>query len=333
MPTKADHASDPMTELHRLKSAQDFRGALRVADAILQTRPGWPTAIGQKAHLLHLAGRTDEGLQILAEARTRVRLPDFVEAVEAELLWAAGRRDEASPLVDRLLRNPDLSDAALRRLLEVLHAAGEDARCDALLPEFTARARDRRDALLFAARVAREAEPWLSRAIHEFPNDPKVLEAVAAARLANLPAAAKVEELEILLSLSDAASNVRLQSKLGLELRKAGRVAEAADVLRKCLQAEPDNTFVAAHLGYCCKDLGDDDEAMACFEEALLGRPSDDRVRSTLFAVYRRAGATDRATAFVERFCARHSDPALSGPMRGRLRKLPQAAPRRRPEA
>lgn len=325
VPTPNEAFRALMQRIYDLKSHRRFRDALTVADEALSRFPGQPTAVGQKAHLLHLLDRTDEALALLAEARAAKPLPDFVAAVEAEILHAAGRADEASAAIDRLLALYDLSDAACRRLVHLLHQRGERSRCDALLDRWAERGRDRRDALIAAVKLATDPDPAAARLQAEFPDDARALEAVALRKLEGLPAADLADELETLLAVSKGAGHARLTARHGLALRKAGRPEEAVRVLRRCVEEEPRNAFAHGHLGYALHDLKRHAEAMDAWEEALRLQPTDTIVRRSLFALYREQSAVERAQAFVAEIKASH--PADAGPYWGDLKRVHRANP------
>ncbi|MHB2016160.1 MAG: hypothetical protein ACYCW6_04360, partial [Candidatus Xenobia bacterium] len=64
-----------MDQVNALKKRKQYRAALALLDEILGRKPGLASAIGQKAHVLHLMGRTAEGLETLSLLRPAAGYP------------------------------------------------------------------------------------------------------------------------------------------------------------------------------------------------------------------------------------------------------------------
>lgn len=324
VPTRFKHPHEALDHIWKLKSRQHHAEALAVAEAALVDWPYHATLIGQKAHVLHLLKRTDEGLLFLTEAARRIELPDFVQSIEAELLASAGRVDEARARIDQVLSSDRPGDAALKRCIEVLHRLGEKTRVDTVLERYVAQARDRREALLLSARLAADPSGALARLRREFPDDPYVLEVTAVRSLEGLAPEEKADELGALLDTSRGQGNDRLRARRAMELRKAGQPEAARDELLACLRRDPENEFLHNQLALCLRDLGDVDGALDHFERAVRLRPDAAITRRLLFATYKPAGALTRARAFVEEMAAAH--PEAKGAWWNAWRKLSAGA-------
>jgi tetratricopeptide (TPR) repeat protein len=310
---------EALDRIFALKSAQRLAEALAVAEDAWRDFPNHATVAGQTAHLRHLCGRTEAGLEVLADAAYRFELPDFVLSIEADLLAAAGRPDDARANIDRILAAADPTEPALRRCAEVLHRLGDQPRVEVLLDRIVAQARDRRAALLLALRLGGDKTARLRPLQDEFPDDPAVIEHVARQRLDGLDPEEKAEELGLLLDTSRGRDLDRVRVARALALRKAGHSQEAMDELEQVLQKNPRNAFALTHLGLCCRDLGRTSEAIDHFEEALRTRADDAITRKLLFSLYKSADARERAEAFVAEMAASH--PAHRGGWWGALKR------------
>lgn len=313
LPTRGrgHHEACPHADVDTLPHVQEF--------------PDHPTVVGQKAHILHLMGRSDEGLALLATLRRGRVIPDHVQAVEAELLEAVGRGDEVDEIINALAASSTTSDFAMRRLVKIVQQRGQQERYEAMLDLWASRARDRRMALMVQAECLPNPRRVLATLLTEYPNDDDVLEKVTTLQIAGLPPDEAIEELQTLLSLQRGASHTRLRSRLGTMLRKSGRLEEAAEELEKCRLAEPESGFIACHLGYTYRDLGREEAAVPLFEQALDQSPGDSIIRRSLFALYRKLGLQERAHAFVVEFTSKHGQ--WKGPMWGDFRKLTTQKP------
>lgn len=95
-------------------------------------------------------------------------------------------------------------------------------------------------------------------------------------------------------------------------LREEGRAAEAEAMLRKALEASPEDPALLAELGEALVDVGREDEALSCYERLVSIRPDDINARMRLADLYLFRDHPDAALAhYMNVLNAKPNDPGV----------------------
>jgi tetratricopeptide (TPR) repeat protein len=319
-----DYIIGKVADITRAKQKGDLPAAMSHVEELLRAKPAFLTAHGHKAHILHLQKETKKGLQWLSDHRPASGYPDYIEALEADMLWSLKRRDEARFLVDGLVLRVGLSDAAVKRIVELLDRMKDRSRARELVERWLPTASDRKAGTLLLATLQDNPATTLRQLLQDYPDDDDLWEKVTRVRLSKLAPEEALEELQVLVSTSRGAGNADFRRMLGTALRHAGRPQEALAEFQQCLQLQPHNAFYRAQLATSLADLGRTDAALDEFETAMAGRPHDVILRRNLYEHYRGANQIERATRFTEAMVARRPD--LAGDFWGSLGSIRKAA-------
>ena len=217
-----------------------------------------------RARALRAAGRTDEALALLSEARDDEGL-----AERALTLGHAGRHGDGIELLrERLASGPD--SAELRAALASLHFVGGEA-------EAGSRAVD--------------------RALELDPEDLAPLRDRCRFRAATGDWAGAVDDCRR--AASDPA-DARSRFALGIALAGSGRPEEAEAAYRDALRLNPRDHRAHNNLAWLLAEQGRVDEALDAAQEAYRLAGDDPAVAHTLGRLYGQRGLADRAVSFLE---------------------------------
>jgi tetratricopeptide (TPR) repeat protein len=257
--------------------------ALRHLRRVLEIAPGHAEALARACALAERLGDGEAQNALLAEAAARAASPRERAAVltrRAQLLAGPlGRADEALACFDEALRLEPRSDEALAGLRAALAARGDWRGVLATLERSVARlapeAREERVALLRegAALAAERLEadaalPWLERLRHGLPDDPDVLDRLAALH-------------------REAGRHAALREALDARLALARSGTE-----RAALQLERARLFRGP--------LAAPESALAALEDARAAAPDDPVVLEALDALYEAQQRRGEQLAIVE---------------------------------
>ncbi|MBW2063663.1 MAG: tetratricopeptide repeat protein [Deltaproteobacteria bacterium] len=145
------------------------------------------------------------------------------------------------------------------------------------------------------------------------------------------PAEKVVEELKKVVSLESRKDDAQLHEFLGQELKKLGKLREAAAEFQRARKLEPDNFYFMAQEGFCRYRLGEYSEAMGLLEPVFLRDPNDFRIKSTLKKMYESANNLEGFVLLLERALEKHpQNVKLIGALKGMKKKMEQKASSRR---
>jgi tetratricopeptide (TPR) repeat protein len=258
--------------------------AYRKATALDAKDPRWPHLLGG---LLQDAGRLDEA--VTAYARALELAPDDVPALIhlGEIHLLQGRREEG--------------EAALRKALA---AMPEDAATNALLGQSALErgdfreAVDRLEAALRGAPAANRLHYPLSRAYRGLGEAEK-----AAEHLAKVGTVGVRPNDPVLDGLESLRTGERARLESGKRAYNAGRFAEAAEELRRALEARPESVEARINLAAALARQGDTNGAIAKLREAVELAPTNPTARFNLGLLLAAGGpspeAIDHLTAAV----------------------------------
>lgn len=200
-------------------------------------------------------------------------------------------RSEESVWRDAAQKHPDSArawtnlGAALQQAAKYDAAGACYARAVALNPKH-AFAHSNWGSVLLAQGKSGEALPHLQTAAELEPDDPDMLMNLGSALIKTGRAAEAVAPLRKSMQLkpaADAQFNLGMAlAAAGMAAAKAGRFAEAEQLLREAVRAQPDNVDARGNLGNVLLMLERAPEAIREYEEVLRLKPGDNAVRGNL---------------------------------------------------
>jgi tetratricopeptide (TPR) repeat protein len=259
--------------LHLL--ADDPAKAEVVAREILRDAPKHEDALSLLGAALHRQGELDAALAVLTPLAASASAPWIAHGELAQVLLALGRsRAAVAPLRRALELNPGWTPG-WRQLGDIVMAGGD----------------------FIAARAAYD------RQIRSMVRDPRLLAAVDDIIAGRLEIAER--DLRTLLAASPAAAAATEQI-LGEVLRRRNRPAEAAAVLRRCLESHPGFVHARQSLAQTLFDIREFDEAVTELDWLLAHDPTDDRSiilrAAALNELARYEEITEATAAVLKRF-------------------------------
>jgi cellulose synthase operon protein C len=231
-------------------------------------RPEWPAAVGALATLDVAAGKKDEAVRRAADFARRYPNNPQALGVHGEVLLGAGRAAEASAVFDKAFALAPSSALAVAQ--HRARVASGQPRPDTPLVE------------------------WLTRS----PSDLAVRALLAEWYIRSNNRARSIAEYEELVRRSE--SNVLALNNLAW-LYTDSNPARAEELGRRAVALAPDATAVLDTLGWILFKRDKTNEALQLLEKAAAGSPDDPSIRYHYAAALAKSGATEKASAMVER--------------------------------
>lgn len=109
-----------------------------------------------------------------------------------------------------------------------------------------------------------------------------------------------VKDINRIMRIPSHRDNPELLYDKAMLLKRGGRLKEAIEELKKALELSPGDSFYMAHLGYCYKDLGEYDQAIAILEEVVRANPKNPYALRSLEGLYKKACRVEDGIKFFE---------------------------------
>ncbi|MEP2736542.1 MAG: sulfotransferase [Erythrobacter sp.] len=254
---------------------KDYPSAGEYLDRLHAASPEFGRAWQEAGHLERARGNADKALSAFAQA---TRFNPALEAswrMQADLLGAAGRGQEASAATaqaDRLKAMPRELLAASNHLHE-----GRLIKAEEFARHFLLQNPKHSEGMRLLAQIGvklgilDDAEFLLESARVFDPDNVQIrLDYIDALRRRQKFAAAK-EEAEALYSMDPA--NPLFQSHLAIESMQTGEYARAFELFDAVLKTVPNDPATLTSRGHALKTVGKQDEAIACYQGAFAVKP------------------------------------------------------------
>ncbi|WP_247887037.1 tetratricopeptide repeat protein [Azospirillum sp. SYSU D00513] len=296
-------------------------GALDAAETlyrrILDASPGHADALHLLGVLTHQRGHHAEAARLIGEAiRVDGTVADYHRHLGLVLL-AMDRAEEAAACHGRALQlRPDHAEArfnlgvALAALGRKEQAAAQYAEAARLRPDF-AEAHLNLGAVLQDLGRAGEAVASHRRAAELMPADPRPWSNLSAS-LRHLGRAAEAGEAMRQALARGGAGDATGLAVLAGSLHAEGRLAEAAEAYVESLRIDPGAPLVLNNFGLLLQDLGQPEDAAACFDGAVALKPDFVEAHDNLGSVRRGQGRAAEAVESHRKALAHRPDMAAA---------------------
>jgi tetratricopeptide (TPR) repeat protein len=309
----------------QLKRAGSLEEAVIALEGLLSGVPAHAVALAHLADVQLRRGRLEEAASALERAEAAAGTTTFTARLRGDLCSRTGRWKEAArayqdadALGDRgtwslvqlarcrlRLGDPDGARGAALRALE---RDQQSAPAWTVLGEL-ASAEGRLD----------EAEGMLERAHRHAPGDQFAYAKLVEVRVLRLPPERRDREIEILLA-SSGRENRHLLGVLARLRSESGDEQRAAEAWRQASELQGGDLYARKMEGYALRRAGKLEQAAAVLRECLLADPEDVILFRTYLHLQRRRGAVDELRATLEALLPRAG--SRRGPIYGELRKL-----------
>ena len=118
------------------------------------------------------------------------------------------------------------------------------------------------------------------------PDDPFVRKEILRLRGRSRPAAQVLKELQTVVAMESQKEDAQVHGLLAQQLKRAGRVREAAAEYRTATGLEPESPYFLKQEGFCHYRLGDYQRAVDCLARAFRRDPTDYYTRGALAKCY-----------------------------------------------
>ena len=318
-----------LDEALRLKRSGDLDGAVIALEGVLSRSPAHPVALANLAEVQLKRGRLEEAASALERAETAAGTTRFTARVRGDLCYKAGGWKDAARHYQDAAALGDESSWLLVQLARCRLRAGDldGARGTAA----QAAERDPTSAgpwvvlgdIAVREQRLEDAEAMYARAHEQAPDDQWAYAKLVEARLLRLPPEQQEREMRVLLRTTGRdnkhlvgvlaklrsdqgdqeeaarawgqrarAGDLYARKQEGFALRKAGKLDEAAVVLRACLSADPEDRFVFSSYVSLQKERGAWEELRVSLEEAL---PRAGSRRGAFYGALRKLPPADAA--------------------------------------
>ena len=290
----------------RLKRAGDLDAAVIALEGVLSRSPANPVALAHLAEVQLKRGRLEEAAGALERAETVAGTTRFTAKVRGDLCYKAGSfKDAARNYQDAAALGDESSWLLVQlarcrlRVGDLDGARGSAAQAAERDPTSAAPWVVLGDIALREQRLD-DAETMYTRAHERAPDDQWAYAKLVEARLLRLPPERREHEMQVLLKTTgrdnrhlvgvlaklrseqgDEADAARVwaqraqtgdlyaRKQEGFALRKAGKLEEAAAVLRSCLAADPEDRYVFSSYVSLQRERGAWQELRVALEDAL----------------------------------------------------------------
>ncbi len=254
--------------------------ALAKVGELLELYPDHPRGRALRSHLLVVAGRNTEAIAELSDLLAQTPADTRIASALANVLEREGRRDEAIAVLEGVLTRlagPDDQEAAdeMRLGLAELHGAAErwQTAAELLRPVVERAASESRLPALLLYVQALFEQGQGEEALRLLAAEKDATEVVAASRAEILLKLERADEARAILDslvASGGASAVLAAARVHQRLE---RYSDAAAILARYLEEEPEQLDVIFLLGAAYERLGRSDEAVAAFRKLLALDP------------------------------------------------------------
>ncbi|MBX3407732.1 MAG: tetratricopeptide repeat protein [Phycisphaeraceae bacterium] len=304
-------------------------GRNRAGDAValyrrfIESLPAQDRSIGDyvgAARFMQEIGRIDDAVAILREG-VALQSPDIreIDRSIADLLFAAGRFEEASRFYGELLRAgiADAGDAILLRAVECELQRGRFDAADEMLTAAAQRLGSNTTFLILQAQAAAgkkeadRARRLLDRAVAASPETALVYLKRAEFASADPARARDVEaDLEQVLRLEP--SNIAARRMLATHYFRTSRTDLGVDQMRRAMAGNPDDESIRLQLIDVLQALGRSSEALDIAEDSLKRFTNDNSWRIRTAQLCARYNRWERAAAILGEMWDREQTPELA---------------------
>lgn len=240
---------------------QRYREARHLIEGVLKDYP-------RHLYALYLAGLIAYRRRLLPEALDYFRAvlqmkPDYLPALKMALTVFIKQKewDEAFRMAGRALALQPDDPYLLSQTARVYREKGNPREALALLEKIVQKGEDnefvRKQILELKAQLAGKSEKEITR------------------------------EMASVLKQAEQRNRPEVWQIQAENLRREGRLAEAAEAYQQLLRLEPENEFALRQLAYIYKKLGDREKAAEYLTQLFLKNPGDPVIRNSLYAIYR----------------------------------------------
>jgi len=327
-----------------LKRNDDIQKAM---PEILKRAPANPDIVAQLANVFLQAGMVGDASELLKLAQTRLKPTASLLTAQAQVQMRSGQKDEAVATLKRALEmDPDYPDA-LWGAARLAGSSGDWTEAVALLKRMERVAPPRLEVLqnlVFAAMQVNdlqtahdaaldlqdlqpdsldsvltmatvlirgshwgEAEPLLTRALAQYPNEKRVqlAKGIVDYNLGNLAEGEK----NLKASLGQGAGDAEAHFMLGLIAKQQGDISAATQEMEAAHALDAKKPEVLSSLGQFYLQLNEVDKARGVLEQAVKALPDDAQNHYQLAMAYRKLGMAAESREQMEMFqrlSARH---------------------------
>lgn len=315
---KAAAAADPKNRNIQIELARDLRmlGRLDEANAVINTildlEPGQIAALIERGHIYRRRGDHAGAVTAFNTAMTAEPHNRNIQVELARDLRALGRLDEAEVVLGKVLEAEPSKVAALIERGLVLRRRRDHAEAVAAFKLAVAAEPHNRNIQVELARDLRalgrldEADAVLSRVLDAEPRQFGALVERGHVQRGRGDHAGALTAFEAAAATNPLVS--ALQLEIVTELRALGRLRDAEIVLRKLINADPNNLPAIVRLSHLMLDTNKLDEADRLLKDAHRNNPNDHRIIGALGHLAHRRG--NHAAALHYFRSATEADPA-----------------------
>ncbi len=318
--------NEKLNQAVRFKKEKDFQSALPIFEELAESNPGTAYFWFNYAHFVSLINRHKDARTFVENALSIDPSHRYSRSLYAGILLRNGEIEPALEIVDELMEKQS-EIPLIRKLVKESEKLRLLPKLQSYFEKWLIRFGNDTGFLSIAAEYYHkignniQAIHYYEKVVEQDKQNQFAYERLVDLKTTGKTGDERIKQLNMILKLSDQANNVHLLGLLAREYKKVKDWDNAEQTYRKILALEPNNLFERKQLGFLYSKKGDSVLAADILKECLMADPEDHFVRSSLISCWKKMDAKDDALAFLDQMLNRYPEKKNYFGIRNRVSK------------